>query len=155
MFTSSHHSFLLFGLNDAFGTAMLLDAGKIPFPSPTKLHFGAPLDSYQLISLLNEKYVLAVGFKNDEYTVSVFELTRSVVTPLLNIVSKNHPNGNPADDAFMKSIDISYNQATNFLTLYDRGEGQCTQYFLGKKEMTSPKALIDFIDETGLFKMLK
>ncbi|HEU4903632.1 MAG TPA: hypothetical protein VFT06_12590, partial [Flavisolibacter sp.] len=153
-YSSTSGDFLLFGLNGSFGSSFLLNTGRRPFASPRPLQFGTFLNDYTFLKLLSEKYILAVGYKNDEYTITVFRMTSKEVQEVLTIVNKNHPNGNIEDDYFMKSIDISYCAATNFLNVYDRGEGVCTQYFLGKKPVGSATELLRFLEDEKLLALL-
>jgi hypothetical protein len=152
--TSAYGDYLFFGLSGSFGTSFLLNTGKRPFSSPQQLHFGTFLNDYQFLKLLSERYILAVGFKNDEYTITVFRVANNGAQEVLTIVNKNHPNGNIEDDYFMKSIDLSYCVATNFLNFYDRGEGVCTQYFLGKKPVASAGELLRFLEKEKLLAMI-
>jgi hypothetical protein len=154
LYSSAAGDYLLFGLSGSFGTSFLLNTAKRPFSSPQQLHFGTFLNDYRFLKLLGGKYILAVEFKNDEYTITAFRVTGSGTQEVLTIVNKNHPNGNREDDYFMKSIDISYCAATNFLNVYDRGEGICTQYFLGKKPVGSASGLLRFLEDEKLLAML-
>ena len=142
---------LLFGTNGFLGTYYLLNTGNRPFQTPQKLKFGTVFNSYELVTLISDKYILAVGFKNEEYTISVFLLTNPGIKEIFSRVVKNHPTANIEDDHFMKSINISYCSNTNFLAIYDRGEGLCTQYFLDKLPVKSAKELMDVIAEKKLF----
>ena len=149
--TSTFGKLHLFGLNGFWGTSFLLNTAIRPFHTPQKIKFGSLMKSYEFVKLISDKYILAVGFKNDEYNITVFKLTSTGVKEIFSVVSKNHPNGNIEDDYFMKSIGISYCAATNFLNVYDRGEGLCTQYYLDKRPVTSAKELMDLIAKKELF----
>jgi hypothetical protein len=157
VYTSTFDRQLLFGIKGYLGISFLLNTGTRPFQRSEGFTFN-PLSLtkktiYEFVKLISDKYILAVGIddNNDEYAITVFMLLNPGIKEILSVVSKNHPYGNIEDDSFMKSLQISYCAATNFLAVYDRGEGLCTQYYLDKKPVHSAKELMDLIVEKKLF----
>jgi hypothetical protein len=149
-FSGNWISFGLYG--GLFSQHYLLNTGVRPFPIARRLRFGYGMpENYKLIKLLSEKYLLAVSITNDEYNIHVFRLDEPNPVLVLTVLNKNHPNGNPMDDQFMKSIGISYSASSHFLTVYDRGLGNCTMYYLDKQKITSGQDFVDRVSEKKIF----
>ena len=141
----------LFGISGAWGIRFLLDVKHTPFKTPKKLVFGSLLNSYDFSKMIDTNYFLAIGYRNDEYIITVFKLDGEMVKDIFTVVNKNHPNGNIEDDAFMKSIAIAYNPLTKFLTIYDRGTGVCTKYLIDKLAVRSASEFVNLISTKKLF----
>lgn len=157
VYTSTFDGQLVFGIKGYLGTSFFLNTGTRPFQRSEGFTLN-PLSLtkktiYEFVKLISDKYLLAVGIddKNDEYTITVFKLTNPGIEIILNKVSKDHACGNIEDDYFMKCLQISYCAATKFLTVYERGEGLCTQYYLDKRPFHSAQELMDSITEKKLF----
>jgi hypothetical protein len=151
LYTSKANEMILFGKSGFWGVSFLLNTFIRPLQTPERLHFGSLMKSYEFVKLISDEYILAVGYKNDEYTITVFKIANQGIKEIFSTVNKNHPNGSLEDDSFMKSIDISYNAKTNFLSIYDRGEGWCTQYYLDKKPIGTAQEFHELILKKRLF----